>query len=192
MDESQYVTPPPQLASIVQRTADLGFTMASEPLTGSLLQALAASKPSGTCLELGTGTGMATAWLLAGLDSTSSLTTVDSNGQVQSVAAEALGDDGRIRFVLEDGLAFLMRQQSETFDLVFADAMPGKFEGLDEALRVLRPGGFYIVDDLLPQPNWPEGHAAKVPDLLDTLRRRKDFVMSPMNWATGLAVAVKR
>jgi predicted O-methyltransferase YrrM len=42
---------------------NLDFGMASDPLTGALLATLAASKPGGRFLELGTGTGGATAWL---------------------------------------------------------------------------------------------------------------------------------
>ena len=49
---------PPALAAIQAETVALGFNMASEPQTGALLRALAASKPAGTLLELGTGTGL--------------------------------------------------------------------------------------------------------------------------------------
>ena len=69
-----------------------------------------------------------------------------------------------------DGEAFL-RDASGSFDLIYADAWPGKFSHLDEALGLLAAGGFYVIDDLLPQPNWPEGHAPKVPALVDDLER---------------------
>jgi predicted O-methyltransferase YrrM len=51
---------PEALAAIHKDTEALGFTMASEPQTGALLAALAASKPGGRLLELGTGTGVGT------------------------------------------------------------------------------------------------------------------------------------
>ncbi len=70
--------------------------------------------------------------------------------------------------------------------------MPGKYEALDEALAVVKPGGFYIIDDMLPQPNWPEGHAEKVPVLLDWLADDARFVIAPMNWASGVVVAVRQ
>jgi len=44
---------------------------------------------------------------------------------------------------------------------VFADALAGKYDGLSEALCVVKAGGFYVIDDMLPQPNWPDGHAPK-------------------------------
>jgi len=166
--------------------------MASEPLVGTLLRTLAASKPGGRFLELGTGTGIATAWLLDGMDANSLLTSVDNDGAVQQIAGESLGEDERLTLVTSGGLEFLDAQSPETFDLVFADAMPGKYEGLDQALAVVKPGGFYVIDDMLPQPNWPEGHAAKVPILLDRLAGNPDLEMLPMVWASGVVVAVRR
>ena len=82
--------------------------------------------------------------------------------------------------------------QPHAFDLIFADAMPGKYESLDDALALVAPGGFYVIDDMLPQPNWPEGHAEKIPILLDRLAADPQFYMLPLVWATGVAVLVRR
>jgi len=38
--------------------------MPSDVMVGALLRLLAAAKPGGRMLELGTGTGLATAWVL--------------------------------------------------------------------------------------------------------------------------------
>lgn len=192
MEDIQYIQPPPSLSAILARTEELKFAMASEPRTGALLRVLAASKPAGQLLELGTGTGVSTAWLLSGMDADSTLVSVDTDPQVQAVAREALGDDKRLTFILEDGAAFLRRQTPESFDLVFADAMPGKYDALDEALAVVKVGGFYVIDDMLPQPNWPEGHAEKVPVLLDRLAGDERFHAAPMAWASGVVVLVRK
>ena len=56
-----------------------GFTMPSEVLTCSLLKTLAASKPGGKFLELGTGTGLSTTWILDGMDETSTLISLDND-----------------------------------------------------------------------------------------------------------------
>ncbi len=192
MDDLGYIQQPAALDAILGRTQALKFNMASEPRTGALLRTLAASKPFGRLLELGTGTGMATAWLLAGMDAGSTLISVDTDAQVQAVAREILGTDGRLTLIAEDGAAFLRRQPPQSFDLVFADALPGKYEALDEALAVVKSGGFYIIDDMLPQPNWPEGHAEKVPVLLNRLTTDPRFVVVPISWASGVVVAVRR
>lgn len=166
--------------------------MASEARTGGPLRTLAASKPGGRSLELGTGTGMATAWLLDGMDAEAVLVSVDTDPRVQDVARSVLRSDSRLTLVIEDGLAFLKKQSAASFDFVFADAVPGKYEGLEEALRVIGPGSFDVMDDMLPQANWPEGHAEKIPVLLNALASREDFRLVSIAWASGLSVAVKR
>lgn len=103
-----------------------------------------------------------------------------------------LRSDSRLTLVIEDGLAFLKKQSAASFDFVFADAVPGKYEGLEEALRVIGPGSFDVMDDMLPQANWPEGHAEKIPVLLNALASREDFRLVSIAWASGLSVAVKR
>jgi predicted O-methyltransferase YrrM len=50
--------------SIEEATRKSGFKMASDVLTCSLLRTLASAKPSGKFLELGTGTGLSTSWIL--------------------------------------------------------------------------------------------------------------------------------
>jgi len=165
--------------------------MASEPKVGSLLSALAASKPGGRLLELGTGTGHGTAWLLTGMDATATLETVDTEPAVVAIAQRYLGTDPRVTFHVMDGAEFLTRASSQ-FDLIYADAWPGKFSHLDEALSLLAPGGIYVIDDLLPQPNWPDGHAPKVPLLVEDIERRDGFVTVKLAWASGMMLVVRR
>jgi predicted O-methyltransferase YrrM len=166
--------------------------MASEPLVGAMLRTLAASKPGGRFLELGTGTGIATAWLLDGMDRGSTLISVDNDSSVQQVARDSLGADARLTLVTSGGSEFLSAQPPESFDFVFADAMPGKYDGLDKALTVVKAGGFYVIDDMLPQPNWPEGHAEKVPVLIERLAANPEFEILPLAWASGVVVAVRK
>ena len=74
---------------------------------------------------------------------------------------------------------------------MYADTWAGKFTHLDAALALLRPGGIYLVDDLLPQASWPENHAPKVPVLIETLRRHRGFVAVRLAWASGLMLVVR-
>ena len=192
MDESLFLHPPQSLNAIEARTRELDFLMASEPRTGALLRALAASKPGGRMLEIGTGTGISTAWLLDGMDATSTLISIDSDEHFQQVARDTLCHDKRLTLVTADAAGFLWRLKHSSFDLVFADAMPGKYLALDEALALVKPGGYYIVDDMLPQPNWPEGHDQKAAALMQQLSQETRFQIVALPWASGIIVLVRK
>ena len=75
--------------------------------------------------------------------------------------------------------------------MIFADAWPGKYSDLDETLALLKVGGMYVIDDMDPQPNWPEGHAEKAEKLVEALEKRTDFNMTKMNWSTGVILMTK-
>src|SRR5215472_15062153 len=141
---NQQPNPPAKLQAILDRTAQISFSMPSEAQTGALLRMLAASRPGGRLLEIGTGTGIATAWLLDGMNADSRLVTLDVDARAQAIAREFLGLDPRLEIVTDDAAAFLLRQPKKSFDLIFADAMIGKYELLDEAIALLRSGGLYV------------------------------------------------
>ena len=93
---------PVALAAIVERTKAMDFRHGSKQEVGALLRVMAASKPGGLLLELGTGTGVGTCWLLDGMDSEARITTVDIDPIVQTVARSTLGSDPRVTFLNED------------------------------------------------------------------------------------------
>src|SRR5262249_51439968 len=103
MNDLEINRSPSAFDAIVRETSALGFNMVSEPKVGALLAVLAASKPGGRLLELGTGTGHGTAWLLFGMDSKSSLDSVDTDAGVVAVAQRHLGCDSRVTFHIADG-----------------------------------------------------------------------------------------
>ncbi len=192
MDDAPSRDLPPALAAIESDTAALGFDMPSERRTGALLAALAAGYPGGRLLEVGTGTGLATAWLLHGMDGGASLTSIDRDAQASAVAGKHLGGDPRLRLVVEDAIAWLARCDGPSFQLIFADAIAGKYEGFQQAWRLLAPGGSYVIDDMLPQANWPEGHAPRVARLLADLEARQDCRLVKLSWGSGVVLAVRR
>ncbi|MEU6371947.1 class I SAM-dependent methyltransferase [Streptomyces sp. NPDC046909] len=197
MDDTPLRTPA-ALPALRAAARDAGFTMSCDARTGSLLSVLAAARPVGRILELGTGVGEGTAWLLDGMDPDARLVTVELDESVQAVARGELGGDPRVTFVGADGGTWLEEYFSaadegdaEPFDLVFADTWPGKFTHLERALDLVAPGGTYLIDDLDPQPGWPEGHEASVARLLTELEAREDFRTVRLAWASGLLMAVR-
>jgi predicted O-methyltransferase YrrM len=183
---------PTAYASIKETTTMAGFTMASDVLTCSLLRTLAASKPGGKFLELGTGTGLSTSWILDGMDSYSTLISVDNDSTFLSIAEKNLGNDERLNLVYADGGEWIAENRHKKFDYIFADTWHGKYLLMDDVLSMLSNGAFYIVDDMLPQPNWPEGHAEKASKFVKDLESRNDLTLTKQNWATGIIIGTKK
>jgi predicted O-methyltransferase YrrM len=177
--------------AIYTESQKLNFNMLSDLKTGALLRTLAASKPAGNFLELGTGTGLSLTWIAAGADYNSTIISIDNDDIFQVVTRQSFEKDSRITFLCTDGKEWLSSFKGKSFDLIFADAWPGKFEKLDEALALVNVGGFYLIDDLLSQPNWPDDHQKKADFLIAYLEKREDFVLSSFNWSTGLMLTTR-
>lgn len=177
---------------ILDETVKIKFDQLSDPLPGSLLATLSASKPNGRFLELGTGSGLSTAWILHGMDVHSSLTTIDNNEELVAIANRYLGNDQRVSFVVGQAEELINNTEPESIDFIFADTWPGKYHHLEETLALLKSGGLYIIDDMLPQDNWPDGHADKASNLVQYLEARDDFLMTQIGWSTGIIICTKR
>ncbi|WP_149240024.1 class I SAM-dependent methyltransferase [Dyadobacter sp. 32] len=182
---------PKSYIAIQEATRVSGFTMASDIQTCSLLKTLAASKPAGKFLELGTGTGLSTAWILEGMSQDAKLVSIDNDEVFLQIAQEHLGSDQRLTLVHTDGADWVENNRGQKYDYIFADTWHGKYLLLDEVLDMLNPGALYIIDDMLPQPNWPEGHDLKALKLIEDLEAREDLVITKQVWATGIIIAVK-
>ncbi len=192
MNNEATIRYPAKYFDLLKVSKSMNFNMASDVLTGNLLQTLAATKPKGRFLEIGTGTGLSAAWILNGMDSQSTLLSVDNNPEFVSVAKKFLSSDTRLTLQFADGIELIKSLAGQTFDFIFADSWPGKYNTLEETLRLVAPGGFYILDDMLPQPNWPEGHQQSVDELLGKLEGLKDFHVCKMNWSTGLVLCTRK
>ncbi len=135
MNDREYLNPSAILSQIQLETQALGFQLATDSLTGSLLRTLAATKPAGRFLELGTGTGVSAAWILDGMDQDAQLISVDNDALVASIAKKYLESDRRVTFQIEDAAAWLAQATNQQFDFIFADAWVGKYSYLQNTLR---------------------------------------------------------
>ena len=183
---------PPYYEQITSESVSLGFEMCSDLLTGSLLRTLVSAKPGGEILEIGTGTGLSLAFILDGMDDSSTVTTIDNAEEFQAVARNYFGFDERITFYNGDGNDWLRMNSDAKFDLIFADAWPGKYMMLEETLAMLKPGGIYFIDDMNPQPNWPEGHDQKALALEKFLLQQEKFSVTVFNWSTGIILVTPK
>lgn len=130
------------------RAAEIGVA-AVDPPTGATLRLLAKAAGARAAVELGTGAGVSTLWLLRGLTADGVLTSVDVDGEHQRLARASLADaevaSGRVRLIQGRALEVLPRLSEAAYDLVFCDAARSENpDYLTAALNLLRPGGLVV------------------------------------------------
>ena len=188
------VKEPPKLQLLKQAAKDQGFPLSCDDATGALLRALAASRPLGTILELGTGIGISTAWLLDGLASGTRLVTVEQDARLSETAKSYLGGDLRIAFHIQDASGFLADMVEvgvQKFDLIFADAPAGKYRDLDKTIEVLGDGGMVVFDDMRVEESWRAGRVDRVQALRANLLQYPALRIAELDVGCGIVLAVK-
>jgi predicted O-methyltransferase YrrM len=166
--------------------------MASDMHLGSLLRTLVASKPKGRFLELGTGAGLSLCWMVDGMDNDSELISLDNDMDLVALVEPCFKNNNNVHIYCTDAGDWINSFKGPKFDLIFADTWPGKYSHLEATLRLLKKGGFYVVDDMTEQPNWPQGHFQKAENLMGYLERHKDFDFTKIAWSTGIMLGTKR
>lgn len=128
------------------------------------------------------------------MDEGSKLLTVENDSLVAAIAQKYLGHDQRVSFEVEDAGTLIKRlmEQNHRFDLIFADTWIGKYAHLEDTLNLLNLGSLYVIDDMLPQANWIEGHESNVEALIADLENRRDLVITKLAWASGIVIARKK
>lgn len=182
---------PRNLNEILDRANEKKFELSCDLETGQLLRVLASSKRNGKFLELGTGAGASTVWILDGMDFSSQLISVEIDEAIQNIAKSVITDE-RVKFITTDGGVFIEDNKHQKYDFIFADTWPGKFCYLKETLMMINSGGFYIIDDLKPTNTWSKEHAKSVDDLVNTIRGLEDFEIVELDWSTGLIIATRK
>src|SRR5713226_2745830 len=100
--------------------AEAGFDYSSDDRVGRLLSVLAAAVPQrGRILELGTGAGVGTAWIVHGLGDRSDVevTTVEAEQEMEDLAQRQVWPT-YVRFIVDDAVHVLASLGQ--FDLLFA------------------------------------------------------------------------
>lgn len=182
---------PKRVTAALERARENGFSYSCEPLIGRLLATLAAAVPEGgRILELGTGVGVGTAWLVEGLgerDDTC-LVTVEHDAETAALAARS---DWPRWVEPRIGDAERLLPELGGFDLIFADAEGGKWSGLDLTLAALRPGGVLLVDDMELSRYERADHRAIVEGIRNTLTSDPRLVAVDAVAAGGFILATR-
>ena len=168
-----------------------GFEYSCDDSVGHLLAVLAAAVPrGGRILELGTGAGVGTAWIVHGLKDRLdvAVVTIERDPAV-AVVAQSQAWPGCVEFVVGDAVELL--PSVGHFDLVFADAQGGKWERLDLSIDSLTVGGLLLVDDMTPRSGWTADQAITQSNVRSALLVHPSLVACELDWATGVILCAR-
>ena len=185
---------------------DAGLRSAAPPVdaaTGAALRFLTAAIGARSVVELGTGCGTSGIWLLRGMAPDGILTTVDINAAYQDYARAAFNRSGfgagRARLIRGSALEVLPRLTDGGYDMVSVDADQTSYPAyLDEALRLLRPGGVVVFNNVMVTSKEPDG-PLRVPDraeiavreVMRRMREDEEFIPLLIPVGEGLLAAIR-
>jgi predicted O-methyltransferase YrrM len=137
---------------------------------GRLLAVLAASRPYGRLAEIGTGTGVGSAWVASAMGPDATLVTVEVDDDRAAACARLFADLPNVRVLHGDWHEVLPPEAP--FDLLFFDgggwkrSPPAQMRAESErALELVASGGVVVMDNLTPEHLWP-AEGPKWPDAL--------------------------
>lgn len=196
----EFVAEDEVLAAARARAEEVGVT----PLgagAGAALSFLAAVLEARSVVEVGTGTGVSGIWLLRGMRPDGVLTTVDVEAEHQRLAKQSFADarfaSGRARTIAGAALDVLPRLTDGHYDLVFCDGDKREYGAyLDEALRLLRPGGVVAFDnalwhDRVSDPSQRDDQTVAIRELGERVAEDEGLLPVLLPVGDGLLVAKK-
>ncbi|MHA6796562.1 O-methyltransferase [Pseudonocardia bannensis] len=171
------------------------------PGAGAALRFLAATVGARAVVEIGTGAGVSGLWLLRGMAPDGVLTSIDIDPEQQRGARSAFTEAGygpsQLRLINGLALEVLPRLTDAGYDLVFLDGVRTEFPRyLEEAVRLLRPGGVVVLNDALrrervTEPDPDETGASALRELAHQVRDDERLVSMLLPLGQGLLVATK-
>ncbi|MDQ1603020.1 MAG: hypothetical protein QOE01_865 [Actinomycetota bacterium] len=172
------------------------------PGGGAALRLLAAAVAARSVVEIGTGAGVGSMWLLRGMRPDGVLTTIDVEPEHHRAARETFAAAGvagnRVRLISGQALEVLPRLSDGAYDMVFCDADKTEYAGyLEQAMRLLRPGGVVAFDnalwhDRVADPAQRDEETTSIRELGKAMREDERLVPALLPCGDGLLAAVVR
>jgi predicted O-methyltransferase YrrM len=182
---------PSLLDTLIRDAERHGCTLRREDRTGALLATMAASKPGGRFLALGSGIGPAATWLLDGMNDDASLIVVEEDSAIYDICRWRLSGDPRVHLVPGPISEWLPNSRGSLFDLAYIDCENGTFEHQDDVVELLGRGALYIAGNLMPDFDVATTQAHSAEDFLDRLPATPHLRSVFMRWSSGLVVAAR-
>ena len=185
------------LTTAREKAAELGCVPISGG-SGALLRFVARAISAAHVVEIGTGAGVSTLWLLRGMTDDGVITSIDIELEHQRVARETLAAaaQGRYRLIAGRALDVLPRLTDGAYDMVLVDADKSEYTlYFEQALRLLRPGGVIAFDnalwgDRVADPAQRDAATGALRDLVTLVRGHEDLTPVLVPSGDGLLLAV--
>ena len=133
------------------RGVELG-TNDTTPGSGAFLRYLAFTLKAQSVVEVGTGSGVGSLWLLDGMLESGTLTSIDDEMEHTQIAKLAFADaditQGRYRLITNTVVDVISKLTDRAYDLVVLRHNPEDLSFvISEAHRILRIGGALVIDN---------------------------------------------
>ena len=120
--------------------------------TGAFLRYLAFTLKAQSVVEVGTGSGVGSLWLLDGMLESGTLTSIDDEMEHTQIAKMAFGDadipQSRYRLITNNVVDVISKLTDRAYDLVVVRHNPEDLSFvIGEAHRILRSGGALVIDN---------------------------------------------
>lgn len=195
-----FVPAPDQVRAARENAVAAGAPAPSNGVT-TALSFLARALDARAVVEIGTGTGATGLALFGGMNPAGILTSIDSEVDWQLDAKQAFRThqiaSQRYRLIAGNPLDVLNNLRDAAYDIVLVNS--GKLEYVeyvDQALRLLRPGGILLLNDALWQglvadPDDDSDESVIIREALDAVNASEDLTPLLLPLGHGLLAAVK-
>jgi predicted O-methyltransferase YrrM len=197
-----YVAEDEALANGRARAAEVGAAVPIGAGAGAALRFVAALVDAKNVVEIGTGCGVSGVWLSRGMRADGVLTSVDIEAEHQRLAKETFAEaeipTSRVRLISGAALEVLPRLTAGHYDLVFCDGDKQEYpQYLEQAIRLLRPGGVVAFDnalwhDQVADPSARDANTVAIRETLSTVAESDTLVELLLPVGDGLLLAQKR
>ncbi len=172
----------------------------------SFLKVLLAVHKPAALLELGTAIGYSAIFMNTCLERKAKIVTIENYEPREIIARENIkraGMEQEIELLFGDAMELMAKMKAESFDFIFMDAAKAQYiHFLPEAVRLMKPGGVLVADNVLQEGDLVESRFAvarrvrtihaRMREFLYEVKNRDDLITSVVPIGDGMTVSVKR
>jgi len=170
--------------------------------TGSFLRHLAHTISAQSVVEVGTGAGVGSIWILRGMIESGTLTSIDDEAEHANIARTAFAEAGiapaRFRLITNPMMEVLGKLTDRAYDLVVLRHDPEDLSfSIEQAHRILRSGGVLVIDAFfgdgkVPDPAQRDARTIALREAGKNIRLDSpQWISTLINVGDGLLLATK-